>query len=857
MLNNETMRIEESLNVTFDESLSEPKSSLSVKDDRINESIVQDLNGSLSLQINVLDEGYPKSLKEDRGHPIEQAIGELNERTLRTYVKGLEVKQHNIMDEVDTEDLTIEQYLRLTLESQTPKKIKDMIIAEYLQYEKKVNENHIGNTKSYLPTYFGKSTPTYDPVWEFAHYFDPNQPDAESDYDSEDMEEEVEHMTNNEVFMSEQEESNHGYTKNIQHFEEKDDVDEWLNAEKTKHMSMQGVENIKDALISIIKSIRQEMKDGIMKRKFEASTTSVSDEVSSIASNEVDRACDNTPNTAPCRLPKELSPRSFLLPFNINSHNLYATTTLDAKDNIMPQGVYEYLGLDKLKNTSTLENTTGTNKPLGTVNILVKFRELEFPCNFVIKIAEDVIILGRPFLESTRAQIDVFNEENSFEIGSKKFKFNIDSHQSIKKIYMVDIGQEEETFNPLEIGIDLFSYESPSCLEFEQRTRSYGTPNPHDEIAEPISFSPDRRGLCRDLELLHLVLLIGINKWYQSLCSETLIKKLQTRRTLYSIKDMDLETTQNNVVAKLPLLKQGDYEMWKLRIEQYFQVQDYALWEVIEYGSSFRRRLVMILCSASATHEVSIAAANLVYIRRSVENRKDKGKAIMIEDESVQKKSKKQLEQERLSHEEAIKLQEQIDEEERKRIARDVEIAKQLQEEYDKARKKKAIVEVDTAHVIDWNDPSVIRYHALQNRPRSVAEVRKNMLMYLKNQGGYKMKDFKGMRYDDIRPIFKKVWDQVHSFVPMDSEEEQTDEEPKTDELSQEQLNQMSRQSHRVHHVSTEKGQDIFMLVEKDYPLTKGLATLMLCNKLRVDQQSEIADELLIKIYNIANRPRK
>ncbi|GKD65351.1 hypothetical protein Tco_1307459, partial [Tanacetum coccineum] len=59
-----------------------------------------------------------------------------------------------------------------------------------------------------------------------------------------------------------------------------------------------------------------------------------------------------------------------------------------------------------------------------------------------------------------------------------------------------------------------------------------------------------------------------------------------------------------------------------------------------------------------------------------------------------------------------------------------------------------------------------------------------------------------------------------------------------------------------VHHVSTEKGQDIFMLVEKDYPLTKGLATLMLCNKLRVDQQSEIADELLIKIYNIANRPR-
>ncbi|GJS64475.1 hypothetical protein Tco_0679039 [Tanacetum coccineum] len=85
------------------------------------------------------------------------------------------------------------------------------------------------------------------------------------------------------------------------------------------------------------------------------------------------------------------------------------------------------------------------------------------------------------------------------------------------------------------------------------------------------------------------------------------------------------------------------------------------------------------ISTASATPEVSTAAANLVYIRRSAEKRKDKGKAIMIEDESVQKKSKKQLEQERLSHEEAIRIQEQINEEERKRITRDAEIAKQLQ----------------------------------------------------------------------------------------------------------------------------------------------------------------------------------
>ncbi|GKE08679.1 retrotransposon protein [Tanacetum coccineum] len=76
VLNKETMRIEKSLNVTFDESLPEPKSSSSVEDDRIDELIVQDLNGSPSLQVNVSDEGYPKSLKEARGHPIKQVIDE-------------------------------------------------------------------------------------------------------------------------------------------------------------------------------------------------------------------------------------------------------------------------------------------------------------------------------------------------------------------------------------------------------------------------------------------------------------------------------------------------------------------------------------------------------------------------------------------------------------------------------------------------------------------------------------------------------------------------------------------------------------------------------------------------------------
>ncbi|GJW39105.1 putative ribonuclease H-like domain-containing protein [Tanacetum coccineum] len=50
---------------------------------------------------------------------------------------------------------------------------------------------------------------------------------------------------------------------------------------------------------------------------------------------------------------------------------------------------------------------------------------------------------------------------------------------------------------------------------------------------------------------------------------------------------MELENTQNNELAKLPMLKLGEYEMWKIRIKQYFQIHDYALWEVIENRNSW------------------------------------------------------------------------------------------------------------------------------------------------------------------------------------------------------------------------------------------------------------------------------
>nr|GEX24270.1 UBN2 domain-containing protein [Tanacetum cinerariifolium] len=59
-----------------------------------------------------------------------------------------------------------------------------------------------------------------------------------------------------------------------------------------------------------------------------------------------------------------------------------------------------------------------------------------------------------------------------------------------------------------------------------------------------------------------------------------------------------------------------------------------------------------------------------------------------------------------------------------------------------------------------------------------------------------------------------------------------------------------------VHHV-TAKDKEIFMLVEKDHPLRKGLALVMISYKLQVENYSKMANDLILKIYKIANTPRQ
>ncbi|GJV28683.1 putative reverse transcriptase domain-containing protein [Tanacetum coccineum] len=49
---------------------------------------------------------------------------------------------------------------------------------------------------------------------------------------------------------------------------------------------------------------------------------------------------------------------------------------------------------------------------------------------------------------------------------------------------------------------------------------------------------------------------------------------------------MDQDSTHMVAASKVPMLKPGEYELWRMRMEQYIQMIDYSLWEVIENGNA-------------------------------------------------------------------------------------------------------------------------------------------------------------------------------------------------------------------------------------------------------------------------------
>ncbi|GKC42120.1 hypothetical protein Tco_1059842, partial [Tanacetum coccineum] len=59
------------------------------------------------------------------------------------------------------------------------------------------------------------------------------------------------------------------------------------------------------------------------------------------------------------------------------------------------------------------------------------------------------------------------------------------------------------------------------------------------------------------------------------------------------LKDMDQDSAHMVAASKVPMLKPGEYEIWRMRIEHYIQMIDYALWEVIKNGATLPKTKIV------------------------------------------------------------------------------------------------------------------------------------------------------------------------------------------------------------------------------------------------------------------------
>ncbi|GJS99597.1 DNA-directed DNA polymerase [Tanacetum coccineum] len=136
---------------------------------------------------------------------------------------------------------------------------------------------------------------------------------------------------------------------------------------------------------------------------------------------------------------KEKDPWSFTIPCDIGQlHINNALADLGASISLMPYTIYEKLGRGEPKLTRMgLELADRSIQyPRGIIeNVLIKVDKFVLPIDFVIlDMHEDSrvpIILGRPFLATARAMIDVFNKKITLRLGDDEVIFDVD--QSIKR----------------------------------------------------------------------------------------------------------------------------------------------------------------------------------------------------------------------------------------------------------------------------------------------------------------------------------------------------------------------------------------------------------------------------------------
>nr|GEU83081.1 hypothetical protein [Tanacetum cinerariifolium] len=161
------------------------------------------------------------------------------------------------------------------------------------------------------------------------------------------------------------------------------------------------------------------------------------------------------------KLPEKLiDPEKFLILCGFSKLKCKALTYLGASINLMPLSVWKKLGLPELISTRmTLELANrAICTPAGIArDVFILVRKLTFPAYFVIVDYESdprvSLILGRPFLRTARALIDVHGEEMILRDGDERLTLNMrhdtssysyqTKKESIKMINIYDDSSED------------------------------------------------------------------------------------------------------------------------------------------------------------------------------------------------------------------------------------------------------------------------------------------------------------------------------------------------------------------------------------------------------------------------------
>ncbi|GKF31930.1 hypothetical protein Tco_0101728, partial [Tanacetum coccineum] len=146
---------------------------------------------------------------------------------------------------------------------------------------------------------------------------------------------------------------------------------------------------------------------------------------------------------------KEKDPGSFTLPCFINNVCFdNALVDLGASVSVMPLSTYLNLGIGELTHTKLIvELADRTVKyPKGIAkNVLVGIGKFTFPVDYIIlDMLEDIkvpLILGRPFLSTTHAKIDVYKRKITLRAGEERIVFTSvkPANILIKRVYMLSL----------------------------------------------------------------------------------------------------------------------------------------------------------------------------------------------------------------------------------------------------------------------------------------------------------------------------------------------------------------------------------------------------------------------------------